>query len=115
MKGKLAFVLGVGVGYVLGTRAGRERYEQIKRAAESVWQTPPVQRGVGAVREAAQLRVDELKGFAKRVGADAVSNLVRTATPAKPAPAEGAQPTASAASTEAGAARAATEQTGAGS
>ena len=34
MKGKILFVVGLGVGYVLGTRAGRERYEQIKQAAE---------------------------------------------------------------------------------
>ncbi len=30
MKGKIGLVVGLGVGYVLGTRAGRERYEQIK-------------------------------------------------------------------------------------
>lgn len=87
MKGKLAFVLGAGVGYVLGTRAGRERYEQIKRAAEKVWQTPPVQRGVAVVRDATAVRVDEFKGFAKRVGADAVSNLVRKVGAAQTGPA----------------------------
>ena len=30
MKKKLYFLAGVGVGYVLGSRAGRERYEQLK-------------------------------------------------------------------------------------
>ena len=30
MKGKVGLVVGLSVGYVLGTRAGRERYEQIK-------------------------------------------------------------------------------------
>ena len=30
MKKKLYFLVGVGVGYVLGSRAGRERYEQLK-------------------------------------------------------------------------------------
>ena len=29
MRGKVGLVIGLGVGYVLGTRAGRERYEQI--------------------------------------------------------------------------------------
>jgi hypothetical protein len=52
MKGKLAFILGAAVGYVLGTRAGRERYEQIKRGAQRVWRTEPVQRGVGLVKGA---------------------------------------------------------------
>lgn len=77
MKGKIAFVLGAAVGYVLGSRAGRERYEQIKRGAQSVWNTDPVQRGVGIVRTAAQTRVDELKATAVRVGKSAVVALAR--------------------------------------
>jgi SLT domain-containing protein len=42
MKGKLAVLAGVGVGYVLGTRAGRERYEQISDAARRLWEDPRV-------------------------------------------------------------------------
>lgn len=60
MKGKVLFVVGLGVGYVLGTRAGRERYEQIKRAAENVWNAPTVQQGVGTVKEFAMSRVGDL-------------------------------------------------------
>lgn len=60
MRGKILFVVGLGVGYVLGTRAGRERYEQIKRAAESVWNTPAVQQGVGTVKDFAASRVGDL-------------------------------------------------------
>ena len=41
--GKLTAVIALGAGYVLGTRAGRERYEQIKRAAASAAQRPEVQ------------------------------------------------------------------------
>jgi len=59
MKGKIGLVVGLGVGYVLGTRAGRERYEQIKRAAEGVWNTPAVQQGV-----------DQVKGFAAAKAGD---------------------------------------------
>jgi hypothetical protein len=43
MVGKLKFLAGVGVGYVLGTRAGRERYQQIKTKARGVWHDPRVQ------------------------------------------------------------------------
>ncbi len=32
---KLSFLAGFGAGYVLGARAGRERYEQIRRAYHS--------------------------------------------------------------------------------
>lgn len=76
MKGKLLFVSGAAVGYVLGTRAGRKRYEQIKGAAQSVWNTPVVQQGV-----------DQVKGFAlARVGTvsdaffDNAKKLVNAAT-----------------------------------
>jgi hypothetical protein len=37
MKGKIALVAGTAVGYVLGTRAGRERYEQMKGKAQGYW------------------------------------------------------------------------------
>ena len=60
MKGKVLFVVGLGVGYVLGTRAGRERYEQIRKAAQGVWNTPAVQQGVGTVKEFASARVGDL-------------------------------------------------------
>ncbi|SKB06983.1 hypothetical protein [Aeromicrobium choanae] len=40
---KLALLTAAAVGYVLGTRAGRGRYEQIKQQAERVWHTDPVQ------------------------------------------------------------------------
>ncbi|WP_149083758.1 MULTISPECIES: hypothetical protein [Microbacterium] len=51
MKGKIGLVVGLGVGYVLGTRAGRERYEQIKTQWLKVWNTDPVQEQVGKVKD----------------------------------------------------------------
>lgn len=51
MRGKILFVFGVALGYVLGTRAGRERYEQIKAGAEKVWLDPRVQQQVHTVEE----------------------------------------------------------------
>ena len=76
MKGKVLFVVGLGVGYVLGTRAGRERYEQIKRAAENVWNTPAVQQGVGSAKEFAMSRVGDLSDTVL----DNVKNLIGSAT-----------------------------------
>lgn len=66
MKGKVGFVLGAALGYVLGTRAGRARYEQIKRGAISVWETPLVQQGVSTVKDAVGDRVDDVKAAAGR-------------------------------------------------
>ncbi|HJW62246.1 MAG TPA: YtxH domain-containing protein, partial [Actinomycetes bacterium] len=34
MKGKLGIAVGLAAGYVLGTRAGRERYQQLTASAK---------------------------------------------------------------------------------
>ena len=41
---KTGLVVGLGAGYVLGARAGRERYEQIARAARMAWDSQPGER-----------------------------------------------------------------------
>lgn len=51
MRGKILFLLGLGVGYVFGTRAGRARYNQMKTAALKVWNDPRVQEQVSAATE----------------------------------------------------------------
>ena len=51
MKGKAGLVIGLAVGYVLGSRAGRERYEQIKGQALKVWNLDPVQEQVAKVKD----------------------------------------------------------------
>ncbi len=51
MVGKAAFVLGLGAGYVLGARAGRPRYEQIKAQAERLWNDPTVQQTAARAQE----------------------------------------------------------------
>ena len=42
MRYRLTFVAGLALGYVLGTRAGRERYEQLKKSARRIAQNPAV-------------------------------------------------------------------------
>ncbi|WP_449276871.1 YtxH domain-containing protein [Leucobacter sp. GX24907] len=61
MRGKVAFVLGAAVGYVLGTRAGRERYEQIKRGTKAAWESAPVQQGVDTVQGVVGDQLEALK------------------------------------------------------
>ena len=51
--GKITFFAGVGVGYVLGAAAGRQRFEQIKSAATKTWNNPNVQKGVDAAQDQA--------------------------------------------------------------
>ena len=49
MRYKLTFAVGVAVGFVVGARAGRERYDQIVRAAQSFVENPSVQETAGLV------------------------------------------------------------------
>lgn len=60
MKGKLIFVAGVATGYVFGSRAGRARYEQIKKNWLKVWNTDAVQDKVEFVEGFAKARASEL-------------------------------------------------------
>jgi hypothetical protein len=46
MRYRLTFITGVAVGYVLGARAGRERYEQLRKSARRVAQNPAVRNTV---------------------------------------------------------------------
>jgi hypothetical protein len=76
MKGKLLFVAGAAVGYILGARAGRKRYEQIKSAAQKVWDQPAVQKQVHQAQEFAADKVGDIPSL---VG-DGVKKLVHAAT-----------------------------------
>lgn len=65
MRGKLVLLVGVGIGYVLGTRAGRQRYEDIKTWANKLWNDPRVQR---QVHEAEAFAKDKAPDVARIVG-----------------------------------------------
>lgn len=50
MKYRVPFIVGAAVGYVLGTKAGRERYEQMRRASKRLAENPKFQEAAGVVR-----------------------------------------------------------------
>ncbi|MFC0861197.1 YtxH domain-containing protein [Sphaerimonospora cavernae] len=60
MRYKMMFAAGLAIGYVLGTRAGRERYEQIKRLAQRVADSPTVQEAAGLVGAQASKLMDRV-------------------------------------------------------
>ncbi len=47
---RITFFAGLAAGYVLGTRAGRERYEQLKKLARSAADNPTIQQAAGAIQ-----------------------------------------------------------------
>ncbi|MCO1656716.1 hypothetical protein [Pseudonocardia humida] len=53
------FLLGAAVGYVLGAKAGHERYEQLRRTYERFADHPAVQGAAGVVRARVEARVEE--------------------------------------------------------
>src|ERR1700761_3783874 len=50
MRGKLMFLGGLAAGFVLGSRAGREKYEEIRANAKKVWDHPTVQEAAGVAQ-----------------------------------------------------------------
>ncbi|MFJ4519925.1 YtxH domain-containing protein [Streptomyces sp. NPDC088810] len=57
MRYRLTFLAGLALGYVLGTRAGRERYEQLKKSARRIAQNP-------AVRSTAETAAQQGRSYA---------------------------------------------------
>ena len=56
MRSKTTFLAGLAAGYVLGTRAGRERYDQMVAAAKRIMDSPTAREAGGAVQaQAAKL------------------------------------------------------------
>ncbi|ARC55567.1 hypothetical protein AS850_00560 [Frondihabitans sp. 762G35] len=53
MQGKLIFVAGAAIGYVLGSRAGHQRYKQISAGASKFWHSRPIQKQVDKASAAA--------------------------------------------------------------
>ena len=60
---KIAFVAGFGAGYYLGTRAGRERYEQINRAVRKVKGSEAFHTAEEKAKAVVDLGVERAKDF----------------------------------------------------
>jgi hypothetical protein len=54
MRTKATFALGFATGYVLGSRAGRARYEQIRQAARTFLSNPAVQSTASTLQHQAE-------------------------------------------------------------
>jgi hypothetical protein len=81
MMNKLSLLVAAGIGYVLGARAGRERYDQIKQTAFRVKEDPRVQSAASTVadtaRQQAPVVADKVTAAAS-AAADKVKHAVPT-------------------------------------
>jgi len=93
MRGKLLFITGGLIGYVLGARAGRKRYDQIAAVANDLWHAEPVQRRVTMARDFTLDAVGDLPVTLFNAG----KKLVTNAQGSKPAT-DAARPAAQTAS-----------------
>jgi hypothetical protein len=73
MRYKLTFVIGLALGYVIGTRAGRERYEQLKKSAREFSQNPAVRNAAESATQSGR----EVAGKAFHAVSDKVGDRVR--------------------------------------
>jgi hypothetical protein len=101
MKGKILFVTGLAVGYVLGTRAGRERYEQLKSSAMKLWNDPRVQRQDDAAESFVKDKAPDVAEFVSGGAKKVVSQV----TGKKPAARSGASSTRSSTAAKSGPAK----------
>ena len=77
MKNKLVFAAGMAAGYVLGARAGRASYEQIKVKANELWNNPKVQDKVSQASETVKTKAPEVQAQAEQALKKAQSAMHR--------------------------------------
>lgn len=73
---RTTFIAGAAIGYVLGTRAGRARYDQIAASAQRLWRHPAVHDRAVAAQEQAK---DRAKDFARDQAPDLQQKLAEIA------------------------------------
>ncbi|WP_244931757.1 hypothetical protein [Nocardioides sp. W7] len=86
---KLTLLAAAATGYVLGARAGRERYEQIKAQAQKVARNPKVQDAAHKAQDTAATQATAAAGVVKeKVGdvASTAADKVRRDASIQPAP-----------------------------
>ena len=78
MKKILILLTGLGVGFILGSRTGRQSYERLKAQAQDLWTDPRVQDTVEkanqSIREKSPAVADAVQTAADKVNAAAATN-----------------------------------------
>ena len=77
MRTKATFLTGFAAGYVLGSRAGRARYEQIRSAARSFSRNPAVQSTASSL----QHQAEDALSTAKEKAVDSIGTTLQDKRP----------------------------------
>lgn len=85
MRGKLLLLIGLGVGYVLGTRAGRAKYDQMAATVKKLWEDPRVQKQVKNAEQFAKDKAPDVVDFVTDNAKKVVSQVSGKSTTTKPA------------------------------
>jgi hypothetical protein len=89
MKGKILLVVGLGVGYILGSRAGRERYDEIVAKAQEFWNDPRVKTQVNNAQDFVKDKAPDVAAFVtknvRKASSSASKATASKTTTAKPA------------------------------
>ncbi|HEX4831536.1 MAG TPA: hypothetical protein VH478_10640 [Trebonia sp.] len=80
MRYRVVFLAGVAVGFIAGSRAGRERYDQIVKYSRKAWQSPPAQRAY----HAASAKAEELSKSAASSAVGKAAELGKSAAAKAP-------------------------------
>ena len=77
---KVGILLGFGAGYVLGARAGRQRYDQLIEKAQDLWADPRVQKKASQAQHVVEEKTSQAAGVVQEkasVAAGAVQDTIR--------------------------------------
>jgi hypothetical protein len=67
MKIRLGFLIGFGAGYVMGAKAGTERYDQLRRLYENVLSSPALRQARGKAKDAVGSGFESAKDGVQKV------------------------------------------------
>jgi hypothetical protein len=76
VKGRLGFFIGFGAGYVLGAKAGKERYDQLRRLYDNLVSSPGFQQATGKAKSAVGTGLEQAKGAASE-GVNKMSGAIK--------------------------------------
>jgi len=73
-------LIGFGAGYVLGSKAGRERYDQLRRLYDNVLSSPQFRQATGRAKGAVETGFEQARDMASE-GVSKIKNRESDTTP----------------------------------